>query len=133
MIQTPPSGTNTANLGLTCTNSGQVASAQCSIQINQPAIDLVADPQAVPSGATATIGWVTAGMQSCVVSSPQDQTFTQANAGDKNVNGVAQTDAITQSTEFLLTCQTLGGEAKSASTTVTVVASTSTTATSTTR
>jgi hypothetical protein len=107
-IISPPSGTNTATYGLTCTGSGQSASAQCSVQINQPAIDLVADPQSVPSGNTTSIGWVTAGMQSCVISSAQDANFTQENAGSTNVNGVAQSDAITQNTTYTLTCQTLG-------------------------
>jgi hypothetical protein len=130
-IATPPSGTNTANFGLTCTNNGQTASAQCSVQINQPAIDLVADPQYVQSGATASIGWVTAGMQSCVISSPTDLNFTEENAGNQSANGVAQTDAITANTEFDLTCQTLGGQTKTASTIVSIGSATSTSATST--
>jgi len=130
-IAAPPAGENTANYGLTCTNNGQVASAQCSVQVNQPAIDLVADPQYVQSGATASIGWVTAGMQSCIISSPTDATFTANNSGDQNVNGVAQTDAITQNTQFNLTCQTLGGQTKEASTIVSIGNAISTTATST--
>jgi hypothetical protein len=105
-----------------------VASAQCSVQINQPAIDLVADPQAVPSGDTSSIGWVTAGMQSCVISSPDDATFTSANASNTSVSGVAQSDAITGPTRFTLTCQTLGGQTKTATTQVTVGSATSTAA-----
>lgn len=119
-VQAPPSGTNSASYGLTCTNNGQNASAQCHIQINQPAIDLVANPQSVPSGQTATIGWVTAGMKSCVISSPQDTSFTQQNASNTNVNGAAQSDALSSSTEFDLTCTTLGGQTKTASTVVTI-------------
>jgi hypothetical protein len=124
-MQSPPAGTNTANFGLTCTGSGQTASAQCSVQINKAAIVLVANPQSVTSGGTASIGWVTSGMQSCVISSPQDSAFTQQNANKTNVNGVAQTDPITQSTEFDLTCQTLGGQTKTASTIVSVGSSNS--------
>jgi hypothetical protein len=125
-ITTPPSGTNTATYGLTCTANGQNASAQCSVQINQPAIDLVADPQSVQSGNTASIGWITAGMQSCVISSAQDSNFTTQNASITNVNGVAQTDPITASTQYTLTCQTLGGQTKTATTMVTLGTGTST-------
>jgi hypothetical protein len=128
-ISAPPAGSNTANFGLTCTNNGQIASAQCKVQINQPAIDLVANPQAVPSGQTSSIGWVTAGMQSCVISSPDDATFTTANASSTRVSGVATTDPITGPTNFTLTCQTLGGQTKSATTQVTVGSATSTAAT----
>jgi hypothetical protein len=127
-ISAPPSGTNTANFGLTCTNNGQTASAQCSVQVNQPAIDLVADPQAVPSDQTSSIGWITAGMQSCIISSADDATFTSNNAGNTSVSGVAQTDAITGPTNFTLTCQTLGGQTKTATTEVTVGTGTSTAA-----
>ena len=126
VITAPPSGTNTANFGLTCTNGSQAAGAQCSVQINQPAIVLVANPQTVPSGQPSSIGWVTAGMQSCVISSPQDATFTASNASNQSINGVAQTDAITQSTEFDLTCTTLGGQTKGASTILVVGSATST-------
>lgn len=130
-ITTPPSGANTANYGITCDNSGQTASAQCSVQVNQPAIDLVANPQSVSNGGKATIGWVTAGMQSCVISSPDDANFTSANASNQSVSGVAQTDAITASTEFDLTCQTLGGQTKTAKTIITVGSGSSASATST--
>src|SRR5665213_241953 len=127
VITAPPSGTNTANFGLTCTNGAQANGAQCSVQINQAAIVLVANPQAVPSGQTSSIGWVTAGMQACVISSPDDSSFTTTNAGNLSVNGVAQTDAITGDTEFDLTCTTLGGLTKTASTIVSVGTATSTT------
>jgi hypothetical protein len=119
-ITAPPTGTNTATYGLTCTNNGQNANTSCSVQINQPSIDLVADPQAVPEGQTSTIGWITQGMQSCVISSPQDSTFTAANASDQNTSGSAPTDPIMSSTSYTLTCQTLGGETKTAQTTVTI-------------
>jgi hypothetical protein len=123
-LSAPPAGTNTANFGIGCTNNGQSATASCNVQVNQPAIDLVGDPQAVPAGDTASIGWVTAGMSSCIVSSPTDSNFTQQNASITNVNGVAQTDAITQKTEFDLTCTTLGGQTKTATTFITVGSST---------
>ncbi|HTR18504.1 MAG TPA: hypothetical protein VMH91_00795 [Candidatus Paceibacterota bacterium] len=128
VITTPPSGTNTANFGLTCTNGSQATGAQCSVQINQPAIVLVSNPKTVPNGQPSSIGWVTAGMQACVISSPQDAAFTASNANNQSVNGVAQTDGITGPTEFDLTCTTLGGQTRIASTTVSVGTASSTAA-----
>src|SRR5674476_336580 len=75
-VAAPPKGTNTATYSLTCTNvvysstaNAQTAGAQCSVQVNTPSIVLVANPKTVQSGATSQIGWVTSGMQSCVISS----------------------------------------------------------------
>jgi hypothetical protein len=119
VVAKPPTGTNTANYGITCTDpTGNTSSAQCSVQVNQPSIVMIANPKSVASGQSSSIGWVTSGMQSCVASSPTDSTFTSQNANNLSVNGVAQTSPITSNTEYDLTCQTLGGQTKSASTIV---------------
>jgi len=119
-VAAPPSGTNTATYGLTCTSGNQTSGAQCSVQINQPSIVLVANPATVPSGETSQLGWVTTGMQSCVISSPQDAAFTAQNASNTSVNGTATTLAASSTTSYLLHCETLSGGTKDATTTVTV-------------
>jgi hypothetical protein len=119
-LAAPPAGTNTATYSLTCDNQGTKASAQCSVQVNKATIVLVANPSAVASAASATIGWVTTGMQSCVISSADLPDFTSSNAGKTSVNGVAQTPALTSNAQFLLHCQTLGGSTKDATTSVTI-------------
>lgn len=119
-IAAPPSGTNAATYGVKCTDNGNVSGAQCTVQINTPVIVLSAVPSTVSSGGTATIGWVTTGMNTCVISSPTDAAFTSSNAYNTSVNGSVITPALASTTEFDLNCTTDGGVAKAASTTVTV-------------
>ncbi len=116
----PPAGNNTGTYSLICNNQGITAGAQCSVQINQPSIILVANPKTVASGAYSLLGWITTGMQSCTISSPDQSDFTSANAYNTSVNGVATTSPITGPTEFDLDCQTLAGGTKVASTTLQV-------------
>jgi hypothetical protein len=117
---TPPSGSNQATYTLTCVNQGVTASAQCQVQLNKSGIVLVTNPRKVNSGEASLIGWISAGMQSCVVSSPDDQDFTARNAGNTSVNGAATTSPITATTRFQLDCQTLSGGTKSATTSVSI-------------
>jgi Tfp pilus assembly protein PilV len=118
-IAKPPQGANTATYGLTCTNGSLSASDQCSIQVSQPSIVLVANPQTVSKGDTTTIGWVTSSMQECIISSPEQSDFTARNQNNQAVNGVASSSPIVVQTHFVLTCQTLGGQTKSATVVVT--------------
>lgn len=120
LITPPPAGYNTATYTLACNNGSQTVGTQCSVQINQPAIALTANPSTVSSGATSTVGWVTSGMQTCVVSSPDMPGFTTQNANYTNVNGVAVTPAITATSRVFLDCKTFGGGTRSASTTIIV-------------
>lgn len=119
-IATPPAGTNLATYRLTCNNSGVTAGAQCSVQVSRVSIILVANPKSVPSGATSLLGWITSGMQSCVVSSPDDASFTARNSSNTSVAGTATTSPITATTSYLLHCQTIGGGVRDATTTVSV-------------
>ena len=127
-IANPPAGTNTATYGITCINQSQVqsqaqpltASAQCAVQINQPSIVLIANPSVVATSSTTAIGWVTSGMSSCTISSPDSAAFTAANAGNTSINGVATTPPLTAPMRAVLTCQTVGGSTKTAVTTVTL-------------
>ena len=57
-------------------------------------------------------------MSSCVISSPQQADFTATNAGNTSVNGMATTSPITQDTDILLHCVTLGGGTRDATTTI---------------
>jgi hypothetical protein len=114
----PPSGQNTVTYTLTCIKLGVTASSQCQVQLNKAGIVLVTNPKNVNGNETSLIGWITSGMQSCVISSPDQQDFTARNAGNTSVNGAATTSPITGNTRFRLDCQTLSGGTKSATTTV---------------
>jgi len=124
VVSSPPGNTNTATYGLTCSNEGRTGSAQCSVQVAKPGIVLIANPKQVASGKTSALGWVTASMQSCVISSPDLPEFTSQNANNTSVNGTALTppltavNAATTTYGFLLHCITLGGGARDATTTV---------------
>jgi hypothetical protein len=116
----PPAGTNQATFSLTCQNQGVTAGAQCQVQLNKPGIVLVTNPRTTTVGGSSLIGWITAGMQSCAISSPDDQDFTARNAANTSTNGAATTSPlISGTTRFQLDCQTLAGGSKSATTTVT--------------
>ncbi len=115
----PSPGTNTATYSLTCTNVlGMTSGAQCSVLVGDPLIALIGNTTTVASGDSATIGWITSGMRSCVVSSPDLPDFTAANAGFTTTSGVATTSSIAGATHFLLHCETLGGQSSEASTTI---------------
>ena len=116
----PPKDTSAATYSLTCYNKGLTASESCDVQVSRPVIILVANPKEVKTGEKSTIGWVTTGMKSCVISSPNQSDFNSRNAGNKNVNGAAQTSLMIGTSEFDLDCETLGGGSKSASTTVSI-------------
>lgn len=121
IIPMPPFNSNTATYTLGCRNSaGAVVGAQCSVQINKPQIALTADPATIAPGTASTVGWVTSGMQSCVVSSPDNAAFTAQNAGITNVNGVAPTPPLSETMHVQLDCTTFGGGARTASTVITV-------------
>lgn len=125
VITTPPQGTNTATFGVQCRHQGLTANAQCSIQVGRASIVLVATPRTVAPQASSTIGWVTSGMQSCVISSPTLSDFTTRNATNTSVSGAAITPPLATTTDFVLGCTTVGGSARQATTTV-VVSATST-------
>ena len=122
LISTQPANNPTATYSLTCINQGVTTSAQCQVQVSKPGIIMVTNPQRVKSGETASIGWITTGMQSCVISSPDQFSFTQANANTTNVNGAATTQPITAAaTRFVLDCVTNGYGTRQATTSVTVI------------
>lgn len=117
-IATPPLGANTATYSLTCSNGTATSGAQCSVQVSQPNIVLVANPATVSAGNTSLLGWITTWMRSCIISAPADAAFTAQNASNTSVSGSVQTPALQRTTEFDLTCTTLSGNTRIASTTV---------------
>jgi hypothetical protein len=119
-IPNPPTNTNIATYGLKCTDGAAVATKQCSVQVAKPGIVLVANPKAVQSGKTSAIGWITSGMSTCVISSPQLQNFTDEHRNTTNVNGSVATPPLTGTSDFVLKCTTIGGSSRAATTTVTI-------------
>ncbi len=117
-IFAPTLGSNTQTFGLTCSKDGVIDSAQCTVQVNKSAIVLVANPKTVKNGETSNIGWVTGGMESCVISSPTHAQFTTQNVGISTVSGVAKSPSLIGNAEFVLNCVTKGGGTKSARVTV---------------
>ncbi len=118
VLTAPPTGVNKATFGITCINQNLSGQASCDVQVSKPSIVLVANPKVVATSTASTVGWVTSGMSSCVISSPQQADFTATNAGNTSVNGMATTSPITEDTDILLHCVTLGGGTRDATTTI---------------
>lgn len=114
VVTAPSIGSNSVTYGLTCSKEGKTDSAQCTVKVNKTAIVLVANPKNVKTGAEVNVGWVTSGMQSCTVSSPQLSGFTSDNAGDTRVSGIARTSPLTSDATFVLTCTSRSGATKTA-------------------
>lgn len=110
----------TATYTLTCKKGELTTSARCTVQVSKPSIVMVANPQTVAPGEASSIGWITTGMKSCTVSSDDMPSFTERNASNTSVNGMATTDPINGSVDVTLRCTTLGGATKSAVTTIRV-------------
>jgi len=120
-IAAPPSGYNTATYTLSCNNGSKSTGAQCSIQVGKPHIVFVADPPQILAGSSTRLGWITSGMSSCVISSPDLPDFASENAGYTYPNGAVSSGVLSADTEFLLQCTTVGGKENSATTSVTVL------------
>lgn len=123
-VLTPPASSTAANFALSCTNQNLSARAECTVQIARPSIILVANPRVVRSGEGTTIGWITTGMKSCVVSSAQLPAFTTQNASNTSPNGMATISALTTDIDVQLSCTSLGGNVRTATTSVLIATST---------
>jgi hypothetical protein len=125
VVQKPTIG-NTVTYGLSCKKDAATASAQCSVRTAGTSIVLIATPEKIQKSEAdevkreSTIGWVTTGMQSCVISSPDLPTWSDSQASITSVAGAVASPALTADTKFVLTCTTLGGT--EASSTVKVLA-----------
>lgn len=112
IIVNPPANAGGINYALKCENGSASAGAQCQVQIAKVSISLKASPEVTRIGDKALIGWVTTGMESCVVSSPDQQDFTDRNANNKRTSGIATTSPITSTSDFYLNCVTLTGSTR---------------------
>src|SRR3989344_5743658 len=119
-VAAPPQGTNTATYTLSCTDQGKTSGAQCSVQVSRPNIILVANPKTVAPEGISLLSWLTSGMKSCVISSPDQPDFTQRNAANTSVTGVATSSPISSQVRFQLDCKTLADGDRQATTTVNV-------------
>lgn len=124
---TVPAGLATGSsgtYGLTCINTQGAqqltASAQCGVQVSKASMILVANPTHVSAGGEASLGWVTSGMQSCLIWDSDFPDFANENATDMSRNGTVMTPALMQTTTFTLTCTTYGGRQKVATVTVNI-------------
>ncbi len=120
-IIAPPENANAANFALKCENGNLSAAAQCTVQIAKISVVLRAIPEKPRVGDTTLIGWVTTGMDSCVISSPDQADFTDRNASNKKPSGIATSSAITQKTDFYLNCKTVTGSTRQEKITVDAV------------
>lgn len=120
----PPAGANTATYSLACVDEGRTSGAQCSVQVSRPTIILVANPSTVTASSTSAtssvslISWLTTGMDSCVISSPDMPGFTLQNMSNTSVNGAATTSPLTAAARVHLECLTTAGNLRGATTTV---------------
>lgn len=115
-----PESAGGINYAIRCEDGTVTAGAQCSVQIAKVSISLRASPTVVKTGESGLIGWVTTGMKSCVVSSPDQSDFTGRNAGVARTSGIATTSPMTEKSDFYLDCITVTGDAREEKITVDV-------------
>ena len=120
VVKAPPAGTNTATYALACADNGKTVGAQCSVQVSRPNIILVANPKTVAKDGVSLLSWLTTGMKTCIISSPDQADFTARNSSNTSINGAATTSPIATSASFLLRCETLAGATRDATTTIRV-------------
>lgn len=104
-----------ASYSLTCSGPGGVATQAVTVTVTTPAptVTISASPTTVKSGSTATLEWSSTDATSCVASGGW--------TGAEPLRGSQTTVALSNTTDFTLTCQGKGGSA-SQSVTVTVAA-----------
>ncbi len=98
------------NFAIKCEDGNVTAGAQCSVQLAKVSISLRAEPNPVKVGTSALIGWVTTGMKSCTVSSPDQEDFTARNASRTATAGIATTSPVVERSDFYVDCVTVTGE-----------------------
>ena len=105
-------------------SQGAGANASCvtNVRVSEPAVRaaiiLVANPKFVRAGERATLGWITTGMRTCVISSPQFPAFTAEHSERTAVFGTATTPVLRARANFILSCMSAGGVSRAATTTV---------------
>jgi hypothetical protein len=107
----------TTSYTLNCTGSGGSASQSAEVQVTQPAptISLSASPTTIGTGASSTLTWSAKNAQSCTASG--------AWKGPVATSGTWLTDALSNNSQFVLSCTGPGGSSsQSAIVTVTSAA-----------
>ena len=105
-------------------SQGAGANASCvtNVRVSEPAVRaaiiLVANPKFVRAGERATLGWITTGMRTCVISSPQFPAFTAEHSERTAVFGTATTPVLRARANFILSCMSAGGVSRAATTTI---------------
>ncbi len=120
IVENPSIGSDSITYGLTCSKEGVTDTAQCTVRVNKTALVLVAYPNRIRHNEEVNIGWVTAGMQACTISSPELAGFTSDNAGGTSVSGTVRTPPLTTDARFVLTCTSRSGATRVAETSVDV-------------
>jgi len=88
---------------------------ECSLEVAKPALAIIPSSHSVARGGTVTLSWKTKDTSACVVTSNMHQNFER-----KGVEGEAISPALTKTTTFILTCETVTGILTERSQTVTV-------------
>ena len=115
------SASTTAIYQLTCIDGfGARSVGQCRVMRAPSAIVFVANPKSVGANQRASLGWVSAGMRSCALSSPQLSDFTVKNSKNGSVSGAIVTPSLRGPTQFVLTCTTVSGTTRNATAAVSV-------------
>lgn len=116
-----PAGVNSQSFSLKCVDGNTSSkSASCTVQVAKPSIIFTANPSTATSSIRSSLGWVTTGMRSCIVSSPDLPQFTSDNASITSPSGAVMTPLLSSTTRFTLQCSTIGGSSRSAQTSVVI-------------
>ncbi len=90
---------------LKCSDGRRVARASCSVAVMKPFMLLTSQTD----GDTASVAWVTRGMDVCDLSAPQDATLSSSFENPLPQSGALTREAPAADTEIVLTCTTVGG------------------------
>jgi len=101
-------GSTSHRFALTCAKDGQIKTATCEVEVIEPSVVVVANPNPIQSGNTTRIGWLSSGMKSCTIKSgdgtTQANTFNELHKNAIQPNGAATTPALTQNLNVVVTC-----------------------------
>lgn len=101
---------------LTCVNDVagvDNTTGECTVEVANPALALIATPSRTSRGGTVTLSWKTKDTNSCVVTSDQHPSFER-----RGTEGDALSPSLISNTVFTLTCETVTGVVEERSITV---------------
>lgn len=88
-------------------------SAECRVDVSNPALAIIATPSRAQQGGTVTLSWKTKDTNSCYVTSDSHSNFER-----RGIEGDALSPRLTRNTTFTLTCETITGVLEERSVTV---------------